>query len=205
MQNLIFDDPMLEQWIRGALLLPDEQFSPIEPLAALLARPLTESKGTLSVFLQERVDPHRGAPGVRWSAHAGGMDLLRAKYKAAGLQLAVTESVNFAFVWAGLAPAEDRRAYLEELIRTVVKTDTVGHHWQFDLPSQVDGLWEFLLISNRGAPSLRNLESRHDRADLMLWSDTAYFLFYKKVDQREGFQREDGWFSAAARGALKRN
>lgn len=206
MPNPIVQDPMLEQWLRGALLLPDAPFTPIDPASSpLFARPLLESKGAVSVLLEERVDPHRGIPGVRWgAASAAGMDLLRAHYQAAGLHLTLTESINFVFLRAGAAPPSGRRAYLEGLIRTVVKTNTVGHNWEFALPPEVENRWDSLLLSNRNAPPLGDLQSRHDRADLLLWEETAFFLFYKKVDQKEGFQRLDQWFSAEARNTLHR-
>jgi hypothetical protein len=204
MQNANTDEALLNQWIGGALLLPDEQFSPAEPFLKLLSRQLEESKGALSMVLQPQADPHRGVPGVRWSIFAGGMDLIRAHYTAVGVPFTLTESINFAFLRADPASPRVTRDIIQRLLSTAVKTVTADHHWEFDLPEEPDGARNFVPIPNRGAPSLGDLQSRHDRADTMLADGSICFLFYKKVGQLEGFQAADRWFSQALRDALRK-
>lgn len=210
MQNLNLNEPILEQWLVRSQSVPDNFFAPAD--AVLLFEPLQQSKGTMGVFLKEEVDPYRGVEGVRWMAYAadpGGIDLLRSsEYVAAGLRFVITESRNFVIVKVTASDANatrprNRQAYLTNLIQTVVNTETTSHRWQFALPTNLDTVWEGRLISNQGAPPISELQSRHDRADILILNDTVHFLFYKKVDQLEDFPPEDAWFGTQARAALR--
>ena len=209
MQVISLNDPVLDRWLNESICVPDESFVPLNGKDKLFFRPLQESKGSLGVFLKEEVDPFRGLTGTKWLVHAadpGGIDLLRSKYEAAKLHLAVTESINFVVVKAmpigrSLSVVKDRQAILQGLIQSVVKTDTIDRQWKFSLPT--DFTRDPMLISSSGAPPLRDLQSRNDRADILLWHDAVYFVFYKKVEQLEGFPPEDRWFSPEARAAIR--
>jgi len=211
LQNLNFNEPILERWVRGAFSVPDNLFVPVDTAPDLLFRPLEESKATIAFFLKEEVDPYRGVKDVRWTAHAaqqGGMDLLKSNYRAAGLRLAITEGCNVLFiniskVNESLGQSRSKRDYVDDLIKVAMKTETRDHHWEFQLPPDLDQSWNQRLISNRGASPIRDLQSRHDRADILLWNDSVYFIFYKKIDQLEDFLPDDQWFSPQARAALK--
>src|SRR5712692_2461816 len=103
MQVISLNDPVLDRWLNESICVPDESFVPLNGKDKLFFRPLQESKGSLGVFLKEEVDPFRGLTGTKWLVHAadpGGIDLLRSKYEAAKLHLAVTESINFVVVKA---------------------------------------------------------------------------------------------------------
>ncbi len=211
MQNLSLNEPVLERWLTSSLFVPDNLFLPVDAYANLLFRPLQESRGTLGVFLKKEVDPYRGVQDVRWKAYAadpGGIDLLKSEYEAAALRLVITESVNFVIVKVSplnenLTKSKGKQAYLADLIQTVVKTEAADHHWRFSLPEDLNASWDQRLISNVGAVPIRDVESRHDRADILIWNDSVYFMFYKKVDQLEGFLPGDKWFSSEARAAMR--
>ena len=209
-QNLNLGEPLLERWLAGSLQLPDEAFVPVGDLADFLFRPLQESKGSLSVFLQPDVDPHRQPQGVRWQVHAadrGGIDLLRTDYDAHGVQLSLRENVNFVVLRASrlersLSQA-NTRDYVSGLIQAVVKTAGSNHHWVFELPQDLDARWEGRLISSENAVPLKDLGSRYDRADVLIWQGTVHFIFYKKADQREDFLPDDSWFTSQARAQIR--
>lgn len=211
LQKLNLNEPTLERWVAGALFVPGNQFVPVDAHRDLLFRPLQESKGALGFFLKEEVDPYRGVRDVRWKAHAaeqGGLDLLKSNYEAAGLNLAITEGRNVVFVNVSrknesLAQSKSKRDYVAGLIQVAMKTDATGHNWEFQLPADLDQSWNQRLISNSGAGPIRDLQSRHDRADILLLNDSVYFIFYKKIDQLEDFLPDDEWFSPEARAALK--
>lgn len=211
MQNLNLNEPLLERWLNGALLVPGSAFVPADAFPDLLFRPLLESKGVLGFFLKKEVDPYRDAQGVHWKAHAadpGGLDLLKSgEYEAAGLRLTITESRNVVIVEAAragetLATAKSKRAYVDGLVQAVVQTDSEDQHWEFQLPGEIETAWEGRLISNKGASPLKDLESRHDRADILLLNGSVYFVFYKKIAQLENFLPDDQWFSPETRAAI---
>jgi len=204
------NEPVIEDWLSRTLNKPAEAFVPLENLPFSVARPLEESKGTLGIFVNKDVNPHR-LPDIRWKAHAadpyirGDMDLLRADYQAIGLQVRLTESINFVFLEVKqVVPGTltgGGTAYLRGLIAAVVNSESGRLRWVFDVPEDIDTAPKPALIRSRGAPSIKDLQSRFDRADLLAGNSSACFIFYKKVDQLEFFQREDRWFRrpAAAR------
>ena len=211
MQNIKLNEPVLERWLTNSLSVPDDQFVPAEAYPKLLFRPLQESKGVMGFFLKDEVDPYRGVQGVQWKAHAaepGGLDLLKSEYEAGGLHLVVTEGRNFMIVKVArsnesLAKSKSKRDYLAGLIEAAMKTEAAGQQWQFELPADLDTSSNQRLISNQGARPIKDLNSRRDRADIVLLNDSVYFVFYKKVDQLEDFLPGDEWFSPEARAALK--
>jgi hypothetical protein len=211
MQNLNLNEPVLEKWLTYCWSVPEEMFVPVEAHPKLLFRPLQESNGALGVFLKEEVDPFRGVEGVRWKAHAAepsGIDLLKSVYQAAGLQVEITASRNFVIVKLAklnetLAKSKNKRDYVESLVRVAMKTDSLDHHWKFQLPADLETSGDPQLISNAGAPTIKELASRHDRADILLLSGSVYFIFYKKVDQLVDFLPDAEWFSPEARAAIK--
>ena len=210
-QSLNLSEPRLERWLIGSLGLPDEAFIPVGELAELLFRPLQESKGSLSVFLQPQVDPHRQSEGTLWQVHAaerGGIDLLRTDYEAEGLTLSLRENVNFAVLRVSrldtpLSTAGSKRGYVVALIEAVVKAEGSNLRWVFELPQDLETNWEGRLISNQNAPPLKDLSSRYERADVLLWQGKVHFIFYKKADQREDFLPDDSWFSPQARAQIR--
>jgi hypothetical protein len=211
LQKLNLNEPILERWLAGALFVHEDQFVTVDAHPDLLFRPLQESKGALGFFLKEEVDPFRGVQAVHWKAHAaepGGIDLLKCKYEAAGLQLVIIEGRNLVFVNAArtnesLAHSKSKRDYVADLLEIVVQTRMTDHHWEFQLPADLEQSWNQRLISNNGARPIKDLQSRHDRADILLLNDSVYFIFYKKIDQLEDFLPDDKWFSPEARAALK--
>lgn len=208
MQDLNLNEPILERWLKKTLAVADSQFVPTKDHAALLFEYLEQSKGTTSVFINASADPWRGAKAGEWRAHAaetGGIDLLRNEYSMAGTKLLLLEGFNFLLIRATPTesiPAHHQRGAVGALIRSIVKTDSVDHHWQFQLPDDLGASQQPCLVSNVAAPPLRELNSRHDRADVLLWSGAVYFIFYKRIEQLEGFLPDDAWFSAPTRAAL---
>ena len=203
------NEPVIEDWLSRALDKPAEAFIPLDDLPFSVARPLEESRGTLGVFVNKDVNPHR-LPDIQWKAHAadshvrGDMDLLRANYQAIGLQVRLTESINFVFLEVKqVAPGTStggRTAYLRGLIAAIVNSESGRLRWEFDVPEDIDKVPKPALIRSRGAPAIKDLQSRFDRADLLTGDSSVCFIFYKKVDQLEFFQREDRWFRRSAAG-----
>jgi hypothetical protein len=211
-QNLNLNEPILERWIVKSLSIPDNQFVPIDAIADTLTEYQEQSRGNLSLFLKEEIDPYRGGKSGKWYAHVaepGGIDLLRSDYQVAGLQLSIREGQNFVVLKAvsnteNLSAVNNKGDYITRLIERIVKTETVGHKWKFEIPNDINSSWQQRLITNKGASSIKELESRHDRADILLWNDALYFIFYKKIDQLEDFLPDDKWFNAEARAAIQR-
>ena len=122
--------------------------------------------------------------------------------------MVVTESTNFVVVDASplggdASNPKNGYTYLTDLIDRVVKTDSANHHWQFQIPRDLVMSQGSRLISNTGAVPLNALQSRHDRADILLWDNSVYFIFYKKREQLEDFLPADKWFGAEARAAIQ--
>lgn len=210
MQDLNLNEPILERWLKKSLAVADSQFVPTQDHAALLFEYLEQSRGTTSVFINAPADPWRGAKAGEWRAHAaetGGIDLLKNEYSMAGTKLLLLEGFNFMLIRATPAQsvqagANNQRDAVGALIRSIVKTDSADHHWQFQLPDDLGASQRPCLISNVAAPPLRDLNSRHERADILLWNGAVYFIFYKRIEQLEGFLPDDAWFSAPTRAAL---
>jgi len=210
MQKLNLNEPFLENWLEQSLSLPESQFVPAQRHAALLFEYLEQSRGTTGVFLEKRADPWRGANAGEWKAHAanpGGIDLLRNEYTADGVKVLLLEGRNLMLIRAiplgpSLAETKNKRELLNDMIKKIVKTNSLEHHWQFRLPNDLDTSWEQRLISNERAPQLRDLASRHERADILLWDGAVHFIFYKRIEQLESFLPSDTWFSAQTRATL---
>ena len=66
----------------------------------------------------------------------------------------------------------------------------------------LDDSWNHRLISNRGAPPLEELATRHERADVLLLDGRVHFVFYKKIAQLVHFRPGDQWFDDDARRAI---
>jgi hypothetical protein len=203
------DHPIIRS-ARQAMLLPDSEFVPVVQASKDLAEAWQISKGALGFFLVHEMDPFRGVKAVQWMAHAaepGRSDLLRAVYRAAGLEVRLTESINFVTVQDCGQPLKhisNKRAYVEDLIGKVVRLHTEDHEWQFELPSNEEFNRSEELISTRGAPALKDVETRNDRADILIINDSVYFIFYTKIAQMDGWAHEDSWFPAEARRAVLR-
>jgi hypothetical protein len=207
MENLDIKEPVLENWLRKIFKIPDRGFAPIEGLPYSLVKPLEESKGSLSVFLRPEVNPHR-VHGARWKVHAADLkrnddiDLLQADYEAAGLQLRLTESVNLVLLKVEDLPSGPAAQYqaerLRRLIDVVVKRESGAPKWEFDVPAKIDSSSTAVLIRSRGAPMIDDLNSRYARADILLFNSKLLFIFYKKADQREFFEKDDRWFRQPA-------
>lgn len=200
----------LQRWIGYVLSLATDRFLPITQLGQLLFEPLHESNAAASLFLNESVDPHRAAIKVNWQAHAaasGGIDLLRADYTVAGLDLRLWEGRNFVLVEArqhvlSYAQAPDGQAYLRGLINAVVKLKSQLHDWTITVPASAE-LAKVQRLNNVGAPPISSVSSRHDRVDVLIVSGSVLFMFYKKIEQLIGFQADDSWFSPEARAAIQ--
>jgi hypothetical protein len=209
MQSLNLNEPIIERWLTTALAMSIDQFAPFDQ--NLFFRPMQEAKGVLGVFLKEGVDPYRGVKNVQWIAHAaepGGIDLIRGEYDAAGLRLYLTQNRNFVIIKVNapstsLLQARSKADYLMFLVQTVIKTQSADHDWRFELSSNIVNELKPILISNIGAPPLKDLKSRHERADILLMNDSVYFIFYNKIEQLEEFPAADQWFSPAARNSIK--
>jgi hypothetical protein len=171
---------------------------------------MLESAAATSVFLQEDFDPHAKVINAVWrassAAYPGGMDLLRADYQMRGRQLTLFEGINVVLVRV-LVPErlakQNRRGTIEKLVGSIVATDTPDRRWRFTYPTSLEELPEPVLITTEGAPALRDVKGRHDRADIVLWSREVVFVFYKKVEQYVFFQPDDRWFGPKARQLLQ--
>jgi len=211
MAKLALNDPRMEDWLARALGAPVDRFREVGPVATLLFRPLQESKGVLGMLLADAANPHVAVAVARWTALAadpGGLDLLRVEYAAAGLRMELTQSRNFVVVRvtdAGddLARAPDRRAYVAAVVARVVKTESQLHRWRFELPVDLAASEEPRVISNSGAPALAQVQSRHDRADILVSDRFLAFVFYNRIEQLEDYPPPDQWFGPEARAALK--
>ncbi|RMG07695.1 MAG: hypothetical protein D6731_23215 [Planctomycetota bacterium] len=200
-------DPTLERWAKAALEVPPERFVPVERARDALKRVLVESKGATSWFLRPEVDPHRGAKAAaRWKAYpapAEGMDLLRCDFEAGGLSLRLTEGANLLVVRA--APLDEQGPLdadrLGELVDKVVRTEREEGTWRFSLPREGLGAGTHLLTS-ADAPPVAEIGTRDDRADILVVEGRVFFVFYKKIAQRLGFEPDDAWFPPRARAAL---
>jgi hypothetical protein len=211
MQPLSLNEPLLAQWLAYSFSMAEGSFLPIDRHADLFYRQLQESQGTASLFIKVDYDSHRGNQRVVWQAHAaapGGIDLIRGEYDVGDLRLVVIESNNLLIVKTSPISAElSRRAgsrtYLENLIARLVEAETADHRWEFQIPTDFGASQAPVLVTNRGGSRVADLESRHDRADILVWNDSVYFIFYKKIPQLEFFQPGDKWFSPQARAALR--
>lgn len=209
--DLKLGEPRLESWLRMSLDIPADRFVSTAGLEELLVAPFRQSRAGMGFYLKKEVDPYRQPDPVSWTARAadpGGMDLLRCRYAAAGLRFELREGPSFLVVQAArisqdLAEAEDRRAYLRDLIATAMATDSGDHHWEFELPEDLDQDGSGRLITSLGAPDIRWLQAGEDRADVLVWSGEIYFLFYKKIRQYVNFRPDDEFFSPEARAALQ--
>jgi hypothetical protein len=213
MHNLQLNEPMLEGWLEKSFAPSDAQFVPVDRHTDLLFEYLEQSRGSTGLFIAPGADPWRGARPTEWKAHAaapGGIDLLRTDYAVPGATIRLLEGRNFLLLRAtptGPAASDmaHPKAFIESLLRTVVRSETGDHHWQFQLPDDLAGSARPRLISSMHAPPLKELASRHQRADILLYNGAVYFVFYKRIEQLEGFLPDDAWFSAPARAALAAN
>jgi len=213
MHNLELNEPLLAGWLEKSWAVADAQFVPVDRHANLLFEYLEQSKGSTGVFLAPAADPWRGTKPTVWKAHAaepGGIDLLRTEYAVAGANIVLLEGRNFLLVratpiepaLAGATRLEHPKHFIERLLGNIVKTDTGDHHWRFQLPDDLVDSAQPRLISSEHAPPLKELESRHQRMDILLCDGAVYLVFYKRIEQLEGFLPDDRWFSAPARAAL---
>jgi hypothetical protein len=204
------NDPKLDLQLQALLLPRAEEFRDAVPLQEQLFRSVQESKGVLGLWLAEAANPYLNSPPVRWTALAareGGADLLRADFSAAGYKAELRQSRNLAVVLLpGLAAALAREAApsasLHSLLAAVLRLKSHGHDWRFDLGQDALGTLRRGPVSNQGAPALIDLQSRHDRVDLLLHGDTLCIVLYNRPDQLEDFPPADRWFSPQARAAL---
>jgi hypothetical protein len=212
MSSLEVTDPLLKEWLTRLFSVPEDRFLGPETYGDLLTLPFHQSRAGIGSFLRPSVDPYRGAQGVQWKAHAGnpgGIDLLRCEYDADGLRLTLTESNNFLLVRAmkqgeEFSTARDRRQYLQEIVREAVNCDAFDHRWSFKIPGDVGAERATQLIPNAGSPPLVSaIQTRHDRADILIHEGKVYLVFYKKIAQLEDFLPPDQWFSAEARAAIR--
>lgn len=210
MQAQPWQEPTLQRWLEKSFSVPENAYFAAGQFSNELFRPFQESKGTVSIFLKEQVDPYRGPANAQWKVHVageGGIDLLKGEYKAAGMKLVIMESSNFLLLQidpVGPAPgsSDAKRAYLLRLMDTAMKLHTADHHWRFSLPTDMNSCWVDCLLTNDGAPPVRDLQSRHDRADVLIREGVVDFIFYKKIEQKLGFSPDDKWFSPQARAAI---
>jgi hypothetical protein len=203
-----FDQPVFRRAVH-AMLMPSTAFAPVQPFSKELAEVWQASKGALSFFLMTEVDPYRGVDGVHWRARPaehGGSDLLRSEYTSRGLRFTLTESINFVTLHVegrqSFKDVSDKNTFLAGLIVSVVRLSTQDHQWHFELPRDLDSTWNKRVIPNRGAPPLRDIQTRDDRADIVILNDSVYFVFYPKIAQLDGWPAEDRWFGPQAREAL---
>ena len=208
MIDLRLQEPLLDRWLSTVRSLPEPAFVSLRGTADLLLRAMLESAAATSFFLQEDFDPHAKVIDAVWRASAaypGGMDLLRADYQMRGRQLTLFEGVNVLFLRVSVPEQlakQDRRGWIEDLVTSIVATDTLHHRCRFAYPTSLEELPEPVLITTEGAPALREVQGRHDRADIVLWSREVTFVFYKKVEQYVFFQPDDRWFGPKARQML---
>jgi len=211
LQSHDLDHPVLRRAMR-AVLLPGTSFVPVQPFSTDLAEVWQASQGNLSFFLVKDVDPYRGAKDVHWTAHPAGPDggdLLKAQYEAAGLQLTLLESANVVTLQVSqpenpFPSAPDKSTLIQELIRKVVLLNTADHKWRYDLPPDLNSDSTPRLITTHNAPPINEIQTRDDRADIVIWNGSLYFVFYSKIAQMDGWAAEDHWFSPEARHSLAR-
>jgi hypothetical protein len=201
------DDPTLRSWLTGALGKPPGAFAPSEPAWDRLTRYLVESSGACSMFLLPEVDPHRGAPGGRFTAHAAAtpddLDLLRCQYRAGELELVLTEGANFLVleVVRG-APFEEPGAVRALLLRTV-RLMHEGRAWDLKITRKVDLTRGTHRLGNEGAPPVADVQNRDQRFDVVAVDGRLFFVFYKKIEQRVGWEPDAEWFDAETRALLR--
>lgn len=207
MTEVRLDEPLGDRWLRAALSIGEEGWVPAEPVADLLVPQMQASRGALGSFLVASVNPFQGGQEPRWRVHAAsadGVDMLRCDYVAGDRSFTLYEGINFVIVRVGpvraLSEGLDRED-VTALIDAVVKRDSSDHSWSFDVPSDLGT--EPVHLSTRGAPPIARIQTRNDRADVVIAAGHAYFVFYKKVAQLEDFRPDDSWLSAPARRAVQ--
>lgn len=204
-------DRTLEAWLSALATRGDEGFRPAHGANTELALYLVESMATTGFCLKESVDPHRGGrENARWSARVSdgtAPDSLRAVWTAEGLEFTLTETANCLLVeakpTAKPTPALNETS-LRALISAVIQLETPDHDWTFVFPRATDLSQGTHLISTQNAPEVLFVEDRDARADILLASGRVCFVFYKKIAQRLGFEKEHAWFRASTRAALTR-
>ena len=209
---MYLSEGLLVRWIDSAALAPEEEFVNVSGLEALLEEPLEVAEHMIDTFIQKTINPYRvtdahatrdARPGV-----AGTPDLIRTRFQASGMRMTFFDSINFLLVTAELPERElrdvdDEQRYLEAMCDAVVKKKDGVREWVFDIPEAVAGARGDRIIPNVGAPALRDIQGPDDRADIVVRGGRVYFMFYRQIPQRYGFEPPDQWFSAEARAALE--
>lgn len=208
--NLEIESPLVESWLTYAVRVPETGFVPRSKVPKLVREPVVQSKAISGFFYKPDFNPHRQAEAVEWSVHAasrGGVDLLRARYEAQGLELEVLEGRTFVLLQAKARDADTvfshgRRAHVTVLLGRLVELSTWSHTWTIHLPDEVDDLSRTFVVSNEGAPAVSDLHDHNDRMDVLIEGNSTGFLFYKRIGQREDFEPADAWFSQTDRTEL---
>jgi hypothetical protein len=198
------DSEIVRHWIELVDRTPPGDFRPVRDFLLLPDPPAGDSIAWCKRFFQPEASPHNPRNAARHSYHlanATGIDLLRHEYATGGMQVTVTEGVNFLFVQTPPPdPAQLREKGWPPLIdaaaHALLNMTGPQHCWAFQHPESVT---EGTLVSTNPSARITFMAHCTGRADTVIHQGGALFVCYKKRSQNVGFLHGAQWFPEAFR------
>lgn len=177
---------------------PPESFRLASDFGALPEPPMADSLLWCGRIFVPTASSHHPPNAARHAFHLadvdpGPADLLRHEYRAADLDLVVTEGVNFVLIRAGTAPRKSVNATASALIALP---------WEGRRPASPgertvrlpEPSGEDVLVSTNPEEHPMSAVEWSDRVDAVIRRGAVYLLCYKRRSETMGFRHDGQWF-----------
>jgi hypothetical protein len=200
---------LVSAWLKSVAQVPLKTFTVIDDFQELPARVRGDSSLWSERFFSNQAHPHKQKDKVRHGVHvatASTPDMILHQYRVKELDLTVVESVNFTLIFVGgvtlfNALERDRPDLIHQAAEIILNLKDNDHQWSFQFPEKLE---DNAMFSTNPEVDPFAMYSWADRADGGIYRRVLYFLLFKKIPDRMGYQDTQSWFDQAFRTKWRR-
>lgn len=200
---------LVSAWLKSVAQVPLKTFTVIDSFQDFPAKVRGDSSLWSERFFSDLAHPHQQKDKVTYGIHIATdstPDLILYQYRVKDLDLTVVESVNFTLIFVGgvtlfNALERSRPDLISHAAETILSMKDSDHQWSFQFPEKLE---DNAMFSTNPNIDPFAMHSWMDRADGGIYRRVLYFLLFKKIPDRVGYQNTQNWFDQAFRAKWRR-
>ncbi|MCP5158335.1 MAG: hypothetical protein H6975_02785 [Gammaproteobacteria bacterium] len=200
---------LVSAWLNSVAQVSLKTFTPIESFQDLPAKVKGNSSLWSERFFSNLANPQKQQDKVQHGIHVATEstpDLILYQYRVKDLELTVVESINFTLVFVGGMALfnmleRSRAEAIDQAAQMILNLKDDEHEWVFQFPEKLE---DNAMFSTNPETDPFAMYSWTHRADGGIHRRVLYFLLFKKLPDKVGYQNTQTWFDPDFRAKWRR-